>query len=945
MNGNKSYHKQDIVALIPTYIKMKGDGTKILTENTGEYYEQKNIKRVLIYLAKKQMLDLRECKRYYGEKLGCKNLIPIPLNKNTILIPVKTRSAINKNDSAFSYINLNHIAEILSDNRNGVLILKDKREIITRQRKVTIEKHITNGKLIQELLEINDSTKIMERDLFEEYNAPATRGDLIAMKNDIMYTISRLNTWYNRKQRRDILIELKGNIDEIIFHNEDNGYTVAILETDDNIITIVGNIPLIREGETLKVAGTKIVHPTYGEQLKVETYELIAPATLVGIERYLSSGLIPGIGPKTAERIVERFGEKSLDILQYDPERLKEIGGIGDKKIKGIAESFREQREIKDTMVFLAQYDITPALGIKIYKRYGSETTSKVKENPYRLSDEIIGVGFKLADNIATSMGVDKLSEYRINAGIKFTLKEVARDGHTYSPKDELIIKSSRLLSADQAVIEEAIMNLALKSELQLETMEDHIAVYHMPYYFAETNVSKKIIELSSADKKDLKLDIEEEINFLEKNNDIELAENQKQAIRESVENGLLIVTGGPGTGKTTTINSIIQLFEDQNFKILLAAPTGRAAKRMSEATGRQSKTIHRLLEYGYADESLGMIFSKDEGAPLEADVVIIDEMSMVDILLMNNLLKAIQPGTRLILVGDIDQLPSVGAGNVLKDMIESELVKVVKLDEIFRQARESMIIVNAHKINHGEIPTVNSKGKDFFFLERNKPKDVLETVLELSRDRLPKWNDYDPVRDIQILSCSRKGDVGVNILNKRLQEYINPKASHKSEKVLGDLIFRVGDKVMQIKNNYNTKWKLIKDDRVVDEGEGVFNGDFGFITEIDKEENELVVVFDDGRQVIYSFNQLDELVLAYATTIHKSQGSEFPVVVLPIFWGPPMLLTRNLLYTAITRAKEIVVLVGDKKCLAYMIDNNKITNRYSGLKSRLAKTLEFVNI
>lgn len=741
------------------------------------------------------------------------------------------------------------------------------------------------------------------------------------------------------------MIELKGNIDEIIFHNEDNGYTVAILETDDNIITIVGNIPLIREGESLKVAGTKIVHPTYGEQLKVETYELIAPATLVGIERYLSSGLIPGIGPKTAERIVERFGEKSLDILQYDPERLKEIGGIGDKKIKGIAESFREQREIKDTMVFLAQYDITPALGIKIYKRYGSETIAKVRENPYKLSDEIIGVGFKLADNIATSMGVDKLSEYRINAGIKFTLKEVARDGHTYSPKDELVIKSSRLLSADQAVIEEAIMNLALKSELQLETMEDHIAVYHMPYYFAETNVSKKIIELSSADKKDLKLDIEEEINFLEKNNDIELAENQKQAIRESVENGLLIVTGGPGTGKTTTINSIIQLFEDQNFKILLAAPTGRAAKRMSEATGRQSKTIHRLLEYGYADESLGMIFSKDEGAPLEADVVIIDEMSMVDILLMNNLLKAIQPGTRLILVGDIDQLPSVGAGNVLKDMIESELVKVVKLDEIFRQARESMIIVNAHKINHGEIPTVNSKGKDFFFLERNKPKDVLETVLELSRDRLPKWNDYDPVRDIQILSCSRKGDVGVNILNKRLQEYINPKASHKSEKVLGDLIFRVGDKVMQIKNNYNTKWKLIKDDRVVDEGEGVFNGDFGFITEIDKEENELMVVFDDGRQVIYSFNQLDELVLAYATTIHKSQGSEFPVVVLPIFWGPPMLLTRNLLYTAITRAKEIVVLVGDKKCLAYMIDNNKITNRYSGLKSRLAKTLEFVNI
>ena len=744
-------------------------------------------------------------------------------------------------------------------------------------------------------------------------------------------------------KRRDKVIELQGNVEEIIFHNEDNAYTVAILETDDNIITIVGNIPLIREGESLKVRGTRIVHPTYGEQLKVESYELVAPATLLGIEKYLASGLIPGIGPKTAERIVERFGEKSLDILQYDPERLKEIEGIGDKKLKGITESFREQREIKDTMVFLQQYDISPALGIKIYKRYGGETITKVRENPYRLSDEIIGVGFKLADNIARSMGVDRLSEYRINAGIKFSLKEIARDGHTYSPKNDLILSSSRLLAADQAIIEEAIMNLALKSELQLETMEDHIAVYHMPYYFAETNTSKKILELAGADKKDLSLDIEEEIDHIEKNNNIELAEKQKQAIRESLDNGLLIVTGGPGTGKTTTINSIINLFEDQNFKILLAAPTGRAAKRMSEATGRQAKTIHRLLEYGYADESLGMMFGKDEGAPLEADLVIIDEMSMVDILLMNNLLKAVQAGTRLILVGDIDQLPSVGPGNVLKDMIESELVKVVKLDEIFRQAQESMIIVNAHKINHGEIPTVNSKGKDFFFLERNKAQEVLETVLELSRDRLPKWNDYDPIKDIQILSCSRKGDVGVNILNQKLQEYINPKASYKSEKSLGDLLFREGDKIMQIRNNYNTKWKRLENNRVVEEGEGVFNGDFGFITEIDPEENELVVLFDDDRQVIYSFNQLDELVLAYATTIHKSQGSEFPVVVIPIFWGPPMLLTRNLLYTGITRAKEIVVLVGDKRCLKYMIDNNKITDRFSGLKTRLSKTLEFM--
>ena len=739
------------------------------------------------------------------------------------------------------------------------------------------------------------------------------------------------------------MIEMCGNVEDVRFHNEENGYTIAVLETPDNIVTIVGNIPLIRKGETLRVKGTMIMHPTYGEQLKVETYELVAPATLLGIEKYLGSGLIPGIGPKTATRIVEHFGLDSLDVLQYDPERLKEIGGIGKKKLEKIAESFREQREIQEVMVFLQQYDITPALGIKIYKKYGHETIAKLRENPYRLSEDIMGVGFKLADNIATSMGVDKLSDYRIHAGIKFTLLEISRDGHTYSPKDQLIQKSCVLLSAESDLVENAIMNLALRGQLQLENMEDHTAVYSMIYYYAETNVSKKIIELSQGKKKELELELETKITELEGKNGIELAGKQKEAIRESIENGILVVTGGPGTGKTTTINSIIQMFEQEDFKIMLAAPTGRAAKRMSEATGREAKTIHRLLEYGYADESLGMVFSKDDGEPLETDVIIIDEMSMVDIILMNNLLKAIKPGTRVILVGDIDQLPSVGAGNVLRDIISSEIVRVVKLDEIFRQASESMIIVNAHKINSGEAPLVNSKGKDFFFLEEKNSKDVLDRVLEVARDRLPKWNNYDPIKDIQILSCSRKGDVGVNILNKKLQDYMNPSAPWKNEKSMGETTFRVGDKVMQIKNNYKTKWKLIENERVVEEGEGVFNGDFGFITEIDQEENEIVVIFDDGRQVIYSFKQLDELVLAYATTIHKSQGSEFPVVIVPIFWGPPMLLTRNLLYTAITRAKEIVVLVGDKKCLGYMIGNNKITSRYSGLNKRLAIAMEYM--
>ncbi|AFS77316.1 RecD/TraA family helicase RecD [Gottschalkia acidurici 9a] len=739
------------------------------------------------------------------------------------------------------------------------------------------------------------------------------------------------------------MITLQGDIEEIIFHNEDNGYTVAILGTEDDVVTIVGNIPLIRDGESLKVHGTIINHPTYGEQLKVEAYELIAPATINGIIKYLSSGLIPGIGPKTAERIVERFGTDSLDILQYNPNRLKEIEGIGDKKLEKIVASFEEQRELKDIMVFLQQYDITPALGIKIYKKYGTETIEKVQENPYRLSEEIIGIGFKLADKIAKSMGVEPNSSYRISAGIKFCLTGFASEGHTYAPRQELIHKCSRLLEVDNTLVEEGLMDLALRQEVQLENFDDEICVYYMPYYYAETNVSKKIIELSQSEIKKLEVNIENEIEELESENNISLADNQKEAIRQSVENGLLVITGGPGTGKTTTINTIIQLFESQDLKIHLAAPTGRAAKRMSEATGREAKTIHRLLEYGFVDESIGMIFSKDEGTPLETDVIIIDEMSMVDILLMNNLLKAIMPGTRVILVGDTDQLPSVGAGNVLKDIIESKIVKVVKLDEIFRQAQESMIIVNAHKINKGEHPKLNVKDKDFFFLNGQKPEVVVKTVIDLAKERLPKYNGYDPIKDIQILSCSRKGDVGVNILNDKLQEALNPKARYKSERKIGDQILRVGDKIMQIKNNYNTKWKLLEGDRITQEGEGVFNGDFGLITDIDEEENELVVLFDDNREVIYNFSQLDEIRLAYATTVHKSQGSEFPVVIMPIYWGPPMLLMRNLLYTAITRAKELVVLVGDQKCLGYMINNNKITKRYSGLNKRLFKVFEYL--
>ncbi|WIV12057.1 ATP-dependent RecD-like DNA helicase [Proteiniborus sp. MB09-C3] len=740
------------------------------------------------------------------------------------------------------------------------------------------------------------------------------------------------------------MVTLQGTIEEIIFHNESNGYTIAILETDDDVVTIVGYIPIISLGETLNVQGEWTYHVNYGQQLKVDTYSTVVPATLNGIVKYLSSGLIPGIGPKTAEKIAEKFGLDSLDILQYNPDRLKEIPGLGEKKIEKIAEAFIEQRELRDIMIFLQNYGIGPNYGIRIYKKYGNEAIIKIKENPYRLSEDIVGIGFKMADKIAQSMGVDFRSPYRINAGIKFRLMEFSAEGHTYAPQELLIRLTSELLNVERELVADGIKSLAIKQEIQLERLDgDEICVYYMPFYFAETNVCKKIIELSRSEVKSLDIDLNRVIEDIEEEDNIKFAEKQKEAIRQAIENGLLVVTGGPGTGKTTTINSIIKLFEKKGLTVTLAAPTGRAAKRMSEASGKEAKTIHRLLEYGFVDDELGMDFAKDEGTPIEADVVIIDEMSMVDILLMNNLTKAILPGTRLILVGDTDQLPSVGAGNVLRDIINSKIVKVVKLDEIFRQARESMIVVNAHRINKGEAPYLNVKDKDFFFMTRLSSESIVDTIIELSQERLPKFNGYDPARDIQILTSMKKGDAGVNALNEKLQQALNPKHHLKAEKKSGDMLFRVGDKVMQIKNNYKTKWILEEKDGSITEGEGVFNGDFGFITAIDEEESELTVLFDDNKEVIYSFNQLDELRLAYATTIHKSQGSEFPVVIMPVCWGPPMLLTRNLLYTAITRAKELVVLVGMEKYMHMMINNNRILKRYSGLDKRLLKVFDMM--
>ena len=730
------------------------------------------------------------------------------------------------------------------------------------------------------------------------------------------------------------MITIEGTIEEVIFRNDSNGYTVAILETTDDVVTIVGYIPFINIGETIKVDGEWMNHPTYGEQIKIENISTVIPATLNGIEKYLSSGLIPYIGPKTAKKIVERFGMESLDIIESNPEKLKEIDGIGDKKVAKIMEAFREQRELRDIMVFLQQYDISPSYGVRIYKKYGNDTVKIIAENPYKLSEDVFGIGFKTADKIAQNMGIAKDSPYRINAGIKFVLMDYAGSGHSYVPKDELLNKSEGMLEVEGDLLEESLRDLAIRGDIQLENTEEEIIVYYMPFYRAETNVSRKIVELSRVELDSLNVDVEKGILEIEEEEGISFASKQKVAIKEAVENGMVVITGGPGTGKTTTINAIIQLFEKEDLTIELAAPTGRAAKRMSQASNREARTIHRLLEYSFMEAEMG--FGRDEDSPLEADVVIIDETSMVDILLMNHLMKAIMPGTRVVFVGDVDQLPSVGPGNVLKDIIDSGIVKVVMLDEIFRQAEESMIVVNAHRINKGEFPYLNVADKDFFFIPKSKPNEIVTTILELCDRRLPNFNGYDSLADIQVLTPMKKGEVGINALNKHLQETLNPKGLGKEEKQMGNDIFRVGDKVMQIKNNYTIEWKTYENGRMKEEGEGVYNGDFGFITYIDEEDRIVKVIFDGEREVEYDFKQLDELKLAYATTVHKSQGSEFPVVIMPISWGPPMLLTRNLLYTAITRARQLVVLVGEEKHLYRMIKNNRIAKRYSGLDNKL---------
>ena len=728
---------------------------------------------------------------------------------------------------------------------------------------------------------------------------------------------------------------IEGMVSDIVFKNEENGYTIAHLANSENEVVIVGCMPTLSVGESIEVEGKWINHKLYGTQFEVSKFMPVTPTSLEGIYVYLSSGMIHGIGKKMAKRIIDKFGVNTLDVIQNMPERLKEVEGIGSKKIDQIVKSYEENRELRGIIMELSPYGITPNYCMKIYKKYKNKAIETINKNPYKLAEDIRGIGFKIADSIAGNIGIEKDSKDRVSQGILYTLNQSLASGHTYLPKNVLIQEAVKLLEVKASIVEECVMGLAYDQKVHIEKMNGQELIYLIPYYLSENGVCKQIIKLSQFEFENLNIDIDEEIRKIEQQENIKLAQNQVLAVKEAIESGVVIVTGGPGTGKTTTINTIIKVFENNNKEVILAAPTGRAAKRMSETSNKEAKTIHRLLEMGYATDSEELQFMKNEEEPIKADVIIIDEVSMVDILLMYSLLRAIKPGTRVILVGDSDQLPSVGAGNVLKDMIDSKVINVVTLNEIFRQARESMIVVNAHRINNGEPLYLNSKGKDFFFIKKDTNELILDEIIGVVSERLPKYYKLDKLKDIQVLSSMRKGDLGVTNLNNELQKYLNKPEKFKVEESFAKRIFRVGDKVMQIKNNYTKKWET--EDRS-DSGEGIYNGDIGYIYYIDKDKKKIFVIFDQVKIVSYGYDELDELEHSFCTTIHKSQGSEFPVVVIPITWAPPMLLSRNLLYTAVTRAKKLVVLVGDVKYLEYMIKNNRINDRYSNLANKLNK-------
>ena len=729
--------------------------------------------------------------------------------------------------------------------------------------------------------------------------------------------------------------------DETVFRNEENGYTVLVVKAGKSRVSAVGIMPPIAVGEKLRITGDWTEHPVYGRQIKVQSIEIEKPTTLSGIEKYLSSGMIRGIGPATAKLLIRAFGEETLDVLYSQPEKLLDVPGIGQKRAQMIQESYAEQAQQREAMVFLQSYGVTPALAVKIYKRYGENVRQVIARNPYRLVEDVEGIGFKTADRIAASLGIEQSSEYRLSAGVKYTLSEAtAGAGHCYLPRPELALAARRLLGSDADSIDRTIDSLILSHDISAQILpcdsgEEVVALYLPSTYRAESEVARRLREMIDAMPDSMASDLTAQIDELERIEGLAFHTQQRQAIETAVTHGMTVITGGPGTGKTTIIKCIIKLLSVHG-DVALAAPTGRAAKRMSEACGMEAKTLHRLLEYGGEEGD----FARSEDNPLEIDTLIIDEMSMVDIFLMRSLLRALVPGTRLIMVGDADQLPSVGAGNVLRDILDSGVIPSVRLTEIFRQDEKSMIVYNAHRINRGESPRLNAKGSDFFFERAVSPSDAAKRIVTLCSARLPGFLNLDPVRQMQVLSPTKKGECGVWMLNQLLQAEFNPPASGKHERVRGDTTFREGDKVMQTRNNYQLKWK--KDGAIgIEDGQGVFNGDIGFVTFIDPQEHVMEVQFDDERTATYEGGDVDDLELAYCISVHKSQGSEFPVVIMPAVGGPPMLLTRNLFYTAVTRARRMVMIVGRENAIEQMIANVNTRRRYSALCWRLKQIMD----
>ncbi len=729
--------------------------------------------------------------------------------------------------------------------------------------------------------------------------------------------------------------KLTGYVEHIIYRNTDNGYTVLNLVSNEEEITCVGIFSTIAEGENIEASGEYTEHPTYGKQFKVESFEEKAPEDEAAIERYLGSGAIHGVGAALAARIVRRFKDDTFRIIEEEPERLAEIKGISERKAMEIADQVNQKRDLRQAMIFLQQYGITMNLAVKVYQTYGQEIYGILKENPYRLADDIAGVGFRTADEIAARVGIRMDSDFRIRSGVLYVLQQAAGEGHTFLPVEELTKCVTQLLEVLPEQIEKQYVDLAIERKIIMKQSEgEQTQIYAASFYYMEANTATMLQQLN-VNYDVPEIEIEQRIREIEKQTGMELDEHQVTAVKEAVRNGLLVITGGPGTGKTTTINTIIKYFELEGMDIFLAAPTGRAAKRMSETTGFEARTVHRMLELnGGVEGSAG--FERNEQNPLETDVIIVDEMSMVDITLMHSLLKAIPVGTRLILVGDVNQLPSVGPGSVLRDIIRSHACNVVMLTKIFRQASTSDIIVNAHKINQGEEVSLDNKSMDFFFLKRYDADVIINVVLQLIKQKLPKFVDASPY-DIQVLTPMRKGLLGVERLNSILQQYLNPPMKNKLEKEQGNIVFREGDKVMQTKNNYQLSWEIrTKLGLCVEQGTGVFNGDMGVIREINDFAETMTVEFEEGRKVEYPYKLLEELELAYAITIHKSQGSEYPAVVIPLLSGPSMLMNRNLLYTAVTRARKCVTLVGNDAAFVQMIQNISQQKRYSGLAERL---------